>query len=99
MKISLDSDSSDLYNSGEAGKTIRWYRRSFNMTQKELAKLIGTSFPLIARWEKGTDGMNVRSLVKLAKVFGISETELIHPSDEVRKWINVDLKETQKATP
>ena len=91
MAINLSSN--EAYNFGEAGKTIRWYRRSLNMTQKELAKLVGTSFPLVARWEKGMDGMNVKSLVKLARIFGISETELLHPSDEVKKWINMRSKE------
>ena len=91
MAINLSSN--EAYNFGEAGKTIRWYRRSLNMSQQELAKLVGTSFPLVARWEKGMDGMNVKSLVKLARIFGISETELLHPSDEVKKWINMRSKE------
>ena len=91
--MAINIGSNEAYNFGEAGKTIRWYRRSLNMTQKELAKLVGTSFPLVARWEKGMDGMNVKSLVKLARIFGISETELLHPSDEVKKWINMRSKE------
>ena len=90
MELSLGSG--EAYNFCEAGKTIRWYRRSFNMSQQELAKRLGTSSPLIAGWERGIGGMTVKSLVKLARIFGVSETELLHPSEEVKRWINMSEK-------
>lgn len=90
VEVSLSSG--EVYNLGEAGKTIRWYRRSFNMSQQELAKRLGTSHPLIVRWEKGVDGMTVKNLVKLAMVFGVSETELLHPSEEIKRWISMSEK-------
>ena len=90
--MDLNLGSGEVYNLVEAGKTIRWYRRSLNMTQQELAKLIGTSYPRVARWEQGLTGMNVKSLVKLARIFGVSETELLHPSEEVKRCITMNRK-------
>lgn len=78
----------------EVGKTIRWYRRAFDISQREFAKRIGSSLVSVNQWEQGNSkGWRVGSLAKVARFFGISEQDLLHPSDEVKKWINMSLKE------
>lgn len=78
----------------EIGRTIRWYRRSFNITQRELAKYTGTSLLCINQWEQGKKKLlRVDTLVKMAQLFGVSEQELLHPSEEVKKWIDMSADE------
>lgn len=78
----------------ELGKTMRWYRRSFNMSQRELAERTGISVLCINQWERGLNKFfRVDGLVKMAQLFGVSELDLLYPSDEVKKWINMSSEE------
>ena len=91
MKLKTQVTGIDLK---EVGKTIRWYRRSFNLTQRDMAELTDTSLLCINQWERGKNKLlRVETLVKMAQLFGVSETDLLHPSDEVKKWINMSAEE------
>ena len=77
----------------EVGRTIRWYRRAFDLSQRDFAKRIGSSFGSVNLWERGINkGLKLENLTKIANFFGVSEQDLLHPSDEVKKWINMSLK-------
>ena len=80
-----------VYDWKELGKVIAWYRRSFRITQSGLAKRINTDHSTVSRWESGETQLKVADLVKTARVFGVSEQDLLYPSDEVKKWINMSL--------
>ncbi len=67
---------------------VEFYRRSLNLTKVKLAELLGVSDSIVAYWEKGVKEPKASNLVKLARVFGVSETELLHPSAEIIGKIN-----------
>jgi transcriptional regulator with XRE-family HTH domain len=55
-------------------KDIRELRRSLNLTQEELARLLDVSFVTISRWERGLGWphpKNIRKLLEL-KAQGVS---------------------------
>ena len=61
---------------------IRRNRKRLGVSVEEFARLIGISRATAFRWEAGTQGPDVRGLMKLAEFFGVTETELLHPTEE-----------------
>ena len=59
------------------GKSIKAARTAANITQKNLAKLIGTSHAAISFWENGVNIPNVLDCWKIAEVLGITIDELV----------------------
>lgn len=78
--LAKDEDFRRAYNSPSiahsSGRSVAEARVSKRMTQKELAKLIGTKQPNIARIERG----EIDSLVLLGKIAKALNTELIAPT-------------------
>lgn len=56
----------------EVGKQIRKYRMARNLSQEELADKIYVTRQTISNWENDHNYPDIRSLVLLASVFGIS---------------------------
>ena len=52
------------------GSLILEARASAGFSQAQLAKKIGTSQPMIARWESGSQLPSVRSLLRIAEASG-----------------------------
>ena len=82
-----------VFNWKDVCKTVEFYRRSLNISQRELARLIGVMSSTVCFWEKGTKEPKASSLVKLAKLFNISEQDLLHPTNEVKEWMKMNVKE------
>ena len=59
------------------GAVIRELREKNNMTQAELAEKLSVSDKAISKWETGKGYPDVSLLEPLARVFGVSITELI----------------------
>ena len=66
-------------------KTMGFYRRSLNLTKLKLAKSLGVAPSLVWYWEQGIKDPTTTNLMKLARALGVTETELLHPSDEVKE--------------
>lgn len=62
-------------------KAIRYHRRSMNMPQAELARLLDVRTATVSYWEHGKSKPTIDDLIKLAKIFGVSEQELLHPTE------------------
>ena len=56
---------------------LRMLRRTKDMTQRELAEMVGVSEKTIIRWEKGEQAPNICDAQRLAKVLGCSMDSLI----------------------
>ena len=83
------------YDWKEAGRVVGFYRRALHLSQKEVSKRLGVeSNSVVSYWERGIKEPRISSLVAVAQVLGVSEMELLHPSDEVKKWANLSLKES-----
>ncbi len=83
-----------LYDWQELSKSMAWYRRSFNLTQLEFAKLINVDNSKVSRWESGQTQPKAEDVVNAARLFGISEQDLLHPSGEVKRLMNLSLQIT-----
>lgn len=76
------------------GKNIRTLRRDRNMTQDELAKILGVTFQSVSRWENEIAYPDIELLPKIAACFGVTTDELLTERDnatlaeerEKRKW-------------
>ena len=67
-------------NQEKIGKFIALMRKEQNLTQKQLAEMLGITDKSISKWETGKGYPDISLLEPIAKVFGISITELISRS-------------------
>lgn len=74
-----------------AGEIIKQKRIARNMTQNDLAELLGVSYQAISRYEKGDRGVNQMLLMKLVNVFKCSLDDFF-PMEE-RKFYTCNLEE------
>lgn len=66
------------------GKNIMRLRKMANMTQSELAERLNYSDKSVSKWEQGNGIPDVRILVRLSELFGVTLDELTHePKNEV----------------
>jgi transcriptional regulator with XRE-family HTH domain len=59
------------------GARLRELRTAAGLTQRELAKLSGTSSAAISNFEAGNNAPTLRTLVRLADALGRDVTELV----------------------
>lgn len=59
------------------GEKIKLYRENKNMTQGEIADILGVKSATISKYEAGTLEPNIESLKKLAELFEVSIDELL----------------------
>ena len=74
----------------EIGNQIRKYRTSLNLSQDELAGRIYVTRQTISNWENNRNYPDIRSLVLLSNVFGVSldilvKGDLKQMKDEIKK--------------
>ena len=61
----------------EIGSRIRKYRENKNITQKELAQLIGVSSSRVSNWEQGLYRPDVDILSNICTALNVSPSELL----------------------
>ena len=59
------------------GEKIKLYREKKNMTQNEIAEILGVKATTISKYEAGTLEPNIESIKKLSETFGITIDELL----------------------
>ena len=64
------------------GEKIKKYRENKNMTQNEVADIIGVKSATISKYESNTLEPNIESIKKLAEIFEISIDELLKDEKE-----------------
>lgn len=60
-------------------ENIRFYRKTNNMSQDELAEKLGVSRQSISFWENGQTQATLENVIALAKIFNISSDALLSP--------------------
>lgn len=78
------------------GERIRKKRIELDLSQKDLAGKIEVSPPAINRFEKGLKTPSTESIVKLAKVLGVSTDYLLGASEEEDMFIDEETIEVFK---
>lgn len=68
-------------NMKEIGKRIKELRLEQNMTQTDLAKVVGVATNTVTQYEKGTSKVSIDVLVNLADVLGVSTDYLLGLTD------------------
>lgn len=58
------------------GNKIRRLRKSKNLSQEALARLLGVSFQAVSKWETGTALPDVTLIPAIASLFDVSTDEL-----------------------
>ena len=71
------------------GEKIKLNRENKNMTQVEIAELLGVKPATVSKYESGTLEPNIESLKKLAELFEISIDELLKEDDFDISKINI----------
>lgn len=61
-----------MFSTVEVGKKIAKLRKENNMTQMELADLMGVSFQAVSNWERGNSMPDISKLPELADLFHVS---------------------------
>ena len=56
---------------------MRNLREDNDLTQQQIAVLLGTSQTMYARYERGANEMPIRHLIKLAKYYDVSKDYLL----------------------
>ena len=66
-------------------KRLKDMREDHDLSQKDVAQLLGTNQQQISRWETGTQMMGVDKYIALAKYYNISVDYLLGLIDTPRK--------------
>ncbi len=69
------------------GEKIRAKRREHNLTQEELANILGVSKAAVSKWENEESFPNITMLPQIAKLFHITMDELFNFSFEYKNLI------------
>lgn len=69
-------------NNGNNGTRVKELREALNLTQAELAKQTGLSYPSIVAYENGNREPNARAMAVLEKFFGVTGEYLLRIADE-----------------
>ncbi|WP_042274634.1 helix-turn-helix domain-containing protein [[Clostridium] dakarense] len=67
------------------GEVIKSLRRNKNVTQEQLANIIGISTPAVSKWESGTSYPDITVLPILANYFEVTIDELLNYKNELTK--------------
>ncbi len=78
-----------MFNMDSIGRKIAECRKSKNITQMELADLLGISFQAVSNWERGQSMPDISKLPELAKILDISIDELLVNSNSKEFIINI----------
>lgn len=77
------------------GDRIGWLRQRNNMTQAELAEIVGVSDQQVLRWENNKQDPSVENVVKLAKLFNVTGDYLIGLADDPRGNMATELSQLE----
>lgn len=59
------------------GSTLRIYRKEKNLTQSELAELIGVSTQAVSKWETDAGMPDISQIVPLSRILGVSTDKIL----------------------
>lgn len=66
-------------------RRIRDLREDADLTQAEVAAILGTSQTMYARYERGANELPIHHLLKLCELYKVSSDYILGLSDETKK--------------
>ena len=76
-----------MFSTTAVGKKISALRKERNMTQMELADLMGVSYQAVSNWERGNSMPDISKLPELAGIFGVTIDELLGSASPLLKSV------------
>ena len=73
----------------DIAKNIKKLREERGLMQKEVANAVGVHPSNFSKMEKGEREFGIEVVVKLAKFFGLTIDELVHPNNQLPKEVTV----------
>lgn len=92
-------------NQIKIGTFLKGLRKEKNLTQEQLAEMLGVSNRTVSRWKTGTNMPDISLLLEIAKLYGVTIPELIdgegkseNMNEEVKEVVSKmsDYAETEK---
>ena len=77
----------------QIGNRIRELRKANNMTQEQLAEIIGISFQAVSKWENNIALPDISLVPTLARIFGVTTDEifaynLTEMREDIEKYVD-----------
>lgn len=72
-------------------------RKNKDLSQKELAALLGVTNKAISKWETGAAFPKTETVIKLAEIFGISADELLSATNDAKNKPEISIREKEPA--
>lgn len=63
-------------------KNLLFYRKKNKITQKELAEQLGVKHNAISSWENGVNSIDIDTLFKVCKIFGVTVNDMYDMKQE-----------------
>ena len=82
-------------NTYVTGNTVKHLREKRNMTQAELAEIIGVSSKTISKWETAKGLPDISLLQPLAQALGISVIELMNGEHIINKNVSANMQRSK----
>ena len=71
------------------GKTIKFYRLYYGISQKELARKLWTSFQTIKKYENGKYKITLSKLLSICEVIGVNEEQFLDTVNNVDMLLEI----------
>lgn len=71
------------------GKTIKFYRLYYNISQKELARRLWTSFQTVQKYENAKYKITADKLLRICKAIGISPAQFLDTFENVNVLLEI----------
>ena len=74
-----------MFSMIETGKRIGKMRKNNNLTQMELADLMGVSYQAVSCWERGVTMPDISKLPDLARIFKVKIDDIFNDDNDAGK--------------
>ena len=71
-----------MFSMIETGRRIGKLRKNSNLTQMELADLMGVSYQAVSCWERGVTMPDISKLPDLAQIFKVKIDDIFHDNTD-----------------
>ena len=75
--IQMKKKGDDSLNQEKIGKFIAQCRKAKNLTQSQLAEMLGISTNAVSKWERGLSMMDISLLKPLSEILGVSVNDIL----------------------
>ncbi|MBR4960367.1 MAG: helix-turn-helix transcriptional regulator [Clostridia bacterium] len=79
------------------GENIRTLRRQADMTQEQLAELLGVTYQSVSRWENGENYPDLELIPRLAAIFEVTADTLLNMTESIEEQFRTHVQAIEEA--